>query len=61
MNRFAHVRIQMHWIDKIRFRILLRQCLDSLTHLNETLPKILAAVSGNKNKATIPDFISGSF
>ena len=46
MNWFAHVRIQMHWIDKIRFRILLRQCLDSLTHLRDTTERPEALEAG---------------
>ena len=45
--------IQVHWINKINIRVLLRQMLDSMTYIQKSLAKVLTAMTSNKHHATI--------
>ena len=50
MNRFANIRIEVHWIDKIHFWIFVFQVTDCGHHVDEAFAEILPAVSSDENK-----------
>ena len=52
INRFLHIRVQMHRVDDIYIGILRSQLPDSLTDVQEPFAEILTAVAGNEDIIT---------
>ena len=51
VNRLAHIRIQVHRIDKIHLRILPGQVLDSGTHMDESITEVLPAMTRDQHQS----------
>ena len=50
VNRLAHIGIQVHRINKIHIRILLRKILHRRHHADETFAEILPAMAGDQHQ-----------
>ena len=50
VDRFAHVRIKVHWIDEINICVLLGEVLHGSHHTDKAAAKVLTTVTGNENK-----------
>ena len=50
MDRLSYIRIQMHWVNEIYFRILVLQILDGSHHVDEALTEVLTAMTGNQHQ-----------
>ena len=47
-----HIGVEVHGIDEIDIGMLLRQCLQSIADVVETIAEVLAAVPGDEHEAT---------
>ena len=47
-NKLAYIRVQMHRVDEIYFRILAGQLFDRLTDMHETLTEVFTSVPCNE-------------